>query len=118
MRHTVPCGAQPSELAEPAPGNRIEPGRALITAVLDQAVIERGAEDAASMRSEQLAHILTCAQLPHVQLQVVPTGIGMYPVRAERVARVRPGPVGPLTGPVVARRTAVVSGGLGRRRRP
>ncbi|MFC6015900.1 helix-turn-helix domain-containing protein [Plantactinospora solaniradicis] len=51
----------------------------LITAVLDQAVIARGAADAASMMSEQLARILTCAQLPNVQLQVVPTGIGMYP---------------------------------------
>ncbi|WP_225945816.1 helix-turn-helix domain-containing protein [Plantactinospora soyae] len=51
----------------------------LITAVLDQAVIERGAEEAASMMSEQLARILTCAQMPNVQLQVVPTGVGMYP---------------------------------------
>ncbi|GIG91272.1 transcriptional regulator [Plantactinospora endophytica] len=51
----------------------------LITAVVDQAVIERGAEGAKSMMAEQLAHIVACAQLPFVQLQVVPTTVGMYP---------------------------------------
>ncbi|WP_323374053.1 helix-turn-helix domain-containing protein [Plantactinospora alkalitolerans] len=51
----------------------------LIAAVIDEAVIVRGAEEARPMMAEQVARIVGCAQLPNVQLQVVSTGVGMYP---------------------------------------
>lgn len=51
----------------------------LVAVVIDEAVITRGAERARKMMADQLAHILECAQLPNVHVQVVPTSVGMYP---------------------------------------
>jgi hypothetical protein len=51
----------------------------LIAAVIDEAVITRGAQEARPMMAEQVTRIVACAQLPNVQLQVVPTSVGMYP---------------------------------------
>jgi transcriptional regulator with XRE-family HTH domain len=44
---------------------------------LDEMVISRTCGDA-SVMAEQLEHLVTCAERPEIQLQIVPTEVGMY----------------------------------------
>lgn len=50
----------------------------LLTVVLDEAVIQRTAEDQHAMMTAQLEHLVACAELPHVQIHVVPSTVGLY----------------------------------------
>ncbi|WP_431896419.1 Scr1 family TA system antitoxin-like transcriptional regulator [Micromonospora haikouensis] len=52
----------------------------LIVAVIDEAALRRPAArgDGALMR-EQCEHLAACAEMPHIQVQIVPAGTPMYP---------------------------------------
>ncbi|MGC4804554.1 helix-turn-helix domain-containing protein [Micromonospora sp. DT233] len=54
-------------------------GGPLYVAVIDEAVLRRDAYGDRSVMAEQVAHLVECAQLPSVQLHVVPADVGMYP---------------------------------------
>ncbi|MEU8288638.1 DUF5753 domain-containing protein [Micromonospora sp. NPDC048905] len=51
----------------------------LLIAVLDEAVVRRSAYGDRDLMREQCEHLVACAQLPSVQVYVVPTAVGMYP---------------------------------------
>ncbi|MFG3699762.1 helix-turn-helix domain-containing protein [Micromonospora sp. NPDC047620] len=53
-----------------------DPGPQLFV-VLDEMVVRRACGDARVM-AEQLEHLVTCAEQPHIQLHIVPTSSGMY----------------------------------------
>ncbi|MEO3780148.1 helix-turn-helix transcriptional regulator [Micromonospora sp. B11E3] len=50
----------------------------LLTVVLDEAVLRRTAEHQRTMMTAQFEHLLACAELPHVQIHVVPSSVGLY----------------------------------------
>ena len=50
----------------------------LLTLVLDEIVIRRTAEHQRHMLAAQLAHLAKCAELPHVQVHIVPSETGLY----------------------------------------
>ncbi|MFC8849171.1 MULTISPECIES: DUF5753 domain-containing protein [unclassified Micromonospora] len=52
----------------------------LIVAVLDEAALRRpAARDGRALMREQCEHVAACAELPSVQVHVVPAGTPMYP---------------------------------------
>ncbi|MEV4825541.1 DUF5753 domain-containing protein [Micromonospora sp. NPDC049274] len=51
----------------------------LLIAVIDEAVVRRSAYGDRDLMREQCEHLVTCAQLPSVQVYVVPATVGMYP---------------------------------------
>ncbi|MGC4880765.1 DUF5753 domain-containing protein [Micromonospora sp. DT43] len=51
----------------------------LLIAVLDESVLRRSAYGDRSLMREQCEHLARCAQLPSVQVYVVPATVGMYP---------------------------------------
>ncbi|MEV1157713.1 DUF5753 domain-containing protein [Micromonospora chokoriensis] len=51
----------------------------LLVAILDEAVLRRTLGDDRAMMREQCEHLAACAELPSVQIHVVPEGAGMYP---------------------------------------
>ncbi|MGK5522650.1 DUF5753 domain-containing protein [Micromonospora sp. URMC 107] len=51
----------------------------LFVAVLDEGIIRRPAAGDRKIMAEQLAHLVNCAELPSVQLHVVPRGTATYP---------------------------------------
>jgi hypothetical protein len=53
--------------------------RPLLVAVFDEAVIQRLACDTHTLMAKQLDHLVSCAEMPNVQVHVVPSGTGMYP---------------------------------------
>jgi len=50
----------------------------LVVAVLDEAVLRRRAGRSAALMREQCEHIARCAELPHVQVHIVPADTSMY----------------------------------------
>jgi hypothetical protein len=48
-------------------------------AVLDEGVLRRRVGDSRALMADQLTHLLTCADLPSVQLHVVPLDAPSYP---------------------------------------
>ncbi|MDO3705601.1 DUF5753 domain-containing protein [Micromonospora sp. C28SCA-DRY-2] len=51
----------------------------LLVAVIDEAVIRRPAYGDCELMREQCAHLAECAELPSVQVHLVPAEVGMYP---------------------------------------
>ncbi|KXK58829.1 XRE family transcriptional regulator [Micromonospora rosaria] len=51
----------------------------LLIAVLDEMVLRRPVYGDRALMREQCAHLVRCAQLPLVQVHVVPSDVGMYP---------------------------------------
>ncbi|MEV7332129.1 DUF5753 domain-containing protein [Micromonospora sp. NPDC093244] len=51
----------------------------LFVAVLDEGIIRRGIAGGRSLMADQLAHLVTCADLPSVQLHIVPSEAIAYP---------------------------------------
>lgn len=51
----------------------------LLVAVLDEQVIRRPAAGDRALMAAQLAHLITCAELPNVQIHVVPRDTATYP---------------------------------------
>lgn len=51
----------------------------LLVAVFDQAVIQRLAVQTNPLMTEQIDYLVTCAEMPNVQVHVVPGNVGMYP---------------------------------------
>ncbi|GGM59270.1 transcriptional regulator [Micromonospora sonchi] len=51
----------------------------LLVAVLDEGVLRRRVGDSRELMAAQLAHLLACAELPSVQLHVVPADAPSYP---------------------------------------
>ena len=47
--------------------------------VLDESVLLRTVDDQRGLMADQLEHIVTCAEMPHVQIHVVPKALGLYP---------------------------------------
>ncbi|WP_328426845.1 DUF5753 domain-containing protein [Micromonospora sp. NBC_00389] len=54
-------------------------GGPLYVAVLDENVLRRQAYGDRALMAEQLAYLVECAQLPSVQIHIVPQDVGMYP---------------------------------------
>ncbi|WP_041799099.1 helix-turn-helix domain-containing protein [Micromonospora aurantiaca (nom. illeg.)] len=50
----------------------------LVTVVLDGTVIRRVGDGQESMIAAQLAYLAECAELPHVQVHIVPESVGIY----------------------------------------
>ncbi|MFD0972432.1 helix-turn-helix domain-containing protein [Plantactinospora endophytica] len=50
-----------------------------LTVVLDQSVLERTVGRSGKLMAEQLDHLIVCAELPSVQVHVVPSDVGLYP---------------------------------------
>ncbi|MFC4016524.1 Scr1 family TA system antitoxin-like transcriptional regulator [Micromonospora sp. GCM10011542] len=50
-----------------------------VVAVLDEAILRRPVQGDATLMREQCARIVACAELPAVQVHVVPADTGMYP---------------------------------------
>lgn len=51
----------------------------LLIAVIDESVLYRTAYGDREMMREQCAYLAECAELPSVQIHIVPAGVGMYP---------------------------------------
>lgn len=51
----------------------------LLIAIIDEGVLRRTIGDDRAMMREQCDHLARCANLPSVQVHVVPVGVGMYP---------------------------------------
>jgi hypothetical protein len=51
----------------------------LLIAVIDEAVIRRLSQGCEALREEQLEGLLQCAELPNIELHVVPASAGVYP---------------------------------------
>ncbi|GIG86502.1 hypothetical protein Pen02_14380 [Plantactinospora endophytica] len=51
----------------------------LFVAVMDESVLRRHVDGDKALMREQLERIIACAQLPAVQVHVVPANVGMYP---------------------------------------
>ncbi|MEV0330092.1 helix-turn-helix transcriptional regulator [Micromonospora echinospora] len=51
----------------------------LLVAVLDEQVLIRPTGPGQDFMPEQVAHLLACAELPHIQVHVVPAEVGMNP---------------------------------------
>ncbi|MEV4629196.1 helix-turn-helix transcriptional regulator [Micromonospora sp. NPDC049523] len=51
----------------------------LFVAVLDESILYRSAYGNRPLMAEQLLHLETCAALPHVQIHIIPTAVGMHP---------------------------------------
>ncbi|MGW4461444.1 helix-turn-helix domain-containing protein [Micromonospora sp. NPDC004704] len=49
-----------------------------LMAVLDHAVLQRTVDDQRDLMAAQLEHLLNCADLPNVQIHVVPDSVGLY----------------------------------------
>ncbi|WP_204037760.1 DUF5753 domain-containing protein [Micromonospora qiuiae] len=54
-------------------------GGPLYVAVIDEAVLRRDAYGDRALMAEQVAYLVECAQLPSVQVHIVPSEVGMYP---------------------------------------
>lgn len=50
----------------------------LLVAVLDESILHRNAYDNAATMAEQLDHLATSAEMPNVQVHIVPTSVGMH----------------------------------------
>ncbi|MEV4758137.1 helix-turn-helix transcriptional regulator [Micromonospora sp. NPDC049559] len=48
-------------------------------AVLDEAVLRRTVDDRRDLMAAQLEHLVTCADMPNVQIHLVPAAVGLYP---------------------------------------
>ncbi|MER7168129.1 DUF5753 domain-containing protein [Micromonospora sp. NPDC000207] len=51
----------------------------LVVAVIDEMVVRRTLGNDRAMMREQCAHLARCAEMPSVQVHVVPVGTGIYP---------------------------------------
>jgi hypothetical protein len=51
----------------------------LLIAVIDESVLYRSSYGDRKLMHEQCAHLAECAELPSVQIHVVPADVGMYP---------------------------------------
>lgn len=51
----------------------------LLVAVLDESILSRPFHDDPSVLPAQLHHLESCAELPNVQMHIVPTSVGLYP---------------------------------------
>jgi hypothetical protein len=51
----------------------------LLIAVIDESVLYRSSYGDRKLMREQCAHLAECAELPSVQIHVVPADVGMYP---------------------------------------
>ncbi|KWV29791.1 DUF5753 domain-containing protein [Micromonospora rifamycinica] len=51
----------------------------LLVAVLDEGVLRRRVGDSRALMAAQLTHLLACAEMPNVQLHVVPADAASYP---------------------------------------
>lgn len=51
----------------------------LFVALFDVAAIQRLSVQTTPMMAEQIDYLVSCAEMPNVQVHVVPSGIGMYP---------------------------------------
>ncbi|MEO3779220.1 DUF5753 domain-containing protein [Micromonospora sp. B11E3] len=54
-------------------------GGPLYIAVIDEGVLGRSAYGSRALMAEQLDYLVECAQLPSVQIHIVPSDVGMYP---------------------------------------
>ncbi|MFC8847023.1 MULTISPECIES: helix-turn-helix domain-containing protein [unclassified Micromonospora] len=54
-------------------------GGPLYVAVIDEGVLRRARPDARELMAAQVEHLVECAQLPSVQIHIVPASAGMYP---------------------------------------
>jgi len=78
-----------ARMARQAILDRAEPPQ--FTAVLDEAALDRSAEECVPVLAEQLTHLLACAERPNVSIHVLPRSVGLH--------------IG-LTGPFVLARSA------------
>jgi hypothetical protein len=51
----------------------------LLVAVMDESVLRRQVNGNRELMREQIQHLIACAELPSVQVHLVPVGVGMYP---------------------------------------
>ncbi|ASW56107.1 helix-turn-helix transcriptional regulator [Plantactinospora sp. KBS50] len=51
----------------------------LLVAVIDEAALRRPVINNRAIMTEQFSYLAECAELPSVQIHVVPTSVGMYP---------------------------------------
>ncbi|HEY0700650.1 MAG TPA: DUF5753 domain-containing protein [Micromonospora sp.] len=51
----------------------------LLVAVIDEAVIRRLAHGSSALAVKQLDHLVDCAEMPNVELHIVPSTTGLYP---------------------------------------
>ncbi|WP_229400751.1 DUF5753 domain-containing protein [Micromonospora okii] len=54
-------------------------GGPLFVAVIDEGVLRRSLYGDRTLMAEQVGYLVECAQLPAVQIHVVPSDVGMYP---------------------------------------